>query len=766
MDSFECSPTLDELTTKYFENGETSLFLESSNKQNIDLWGCDTLFYAIQETCVDQTNKRCSAHYDLMKVLIDASFEEYDIWQDDDYLKKWIHLLVEHKYPWFVCSSWNHLRPVAISFLHHTSLVYQHFGVLHQLLRHDYIDHMWNDEFLYSIVDQSEFYRMLMKPKYKSFLKIFKKQLDHYPFYDEESIAITLESIYLCNANKVLRLFLNHPQSISFWDKRELLHKVCVMCDTELFDAVYSEHHEDSAPEIEHWWKCFSVIFGDIHLCSKTKEEKKNCFKMFSHLLDKFEQHMQIQDWCPLLLHSEMFFFKFFVRSPKCLELLQRVWTYLIHSIESSSPTDTITIMSRYCNYEYTISYRELLDLHHNKLLFYKLNDSCNKNCRKWSFFANVLRWCNYPTTKWIMQQCNDEQILYDTLCVSSSAEERFDNPITLALYNIDSRILDRIINTLQEKEREDLLCEWILMGDGTSVITSLVRLSLFYPRQAPIRFLRMLKLCSTLHIHKSKLVETLIQEWHYHRNINTDFSRSHNQFESFASNELLNQLLELPFALESKSLCGLLSQCENENVFKKTINVAFSKYQLIHPIDAYIELIKDRSVPIRHILAFEQHPEMQTQLKSFPKQQSQIILHWLIRDENPEFDFFMNRAKHQWLWNMHKMFSTNITDLYVNATNYEIQYLKYYEWYTIVCNGLLPLCVFYTSHNTQFDFLYTMLKAFRLVRRCLQRRFKLLRRSISRSRKRLHFMIKCQPDCLTKNKIQNVGIYYSKHFN
>jgi len=260
-------------------------------------------------------------------------------------------------------------------------------------------------------------------------------------------------------------------------------------------------------------------------------------------------------------------------------------------------------------------------------------------------------------------------------------------------------------------------------------------------------------------------MIFTLIQEWNLHIHLHTECSRSYNPFVSLVSNKLLTQLLEIPYPLEGKSLQGVLSQCETEDVFNDTVHNAFTKYQLIHPIDVYYDLIADRSVPISYILSFEHYPEMQKLLHSVSKQRTHIILHWLERGEQAEFDNFIYRAKHIWLWNMHNVFSPNLSEFNREICKMRCQ-LGYSDWFTLVSNGLIPLCVFHTSNNAYYDFLHEILKAFRLVRRHLQRRFKLLRHYTTKTLKRMHFMIKCNPDHLTKHKIQRVGIHYTNQFS
>ena len=85
-------------------------------------------------------------HYELVRNLLDASTTSNYAYWDEDRIKRWIDMLVERQYPWFVCKSWNHLTPVAISILHECSLFHHHSSNLHKLLHQGLIEHLWRAE--------------------------------------------------------------------------------------------------------------------------------------------------------------------------------------------------------------------------------------------------------------------------------------------------------------------------------------------------------------------------------------------------------------------------------------------------------------------------------------------------------------------------------------------------------------------------------------------------------------------------------------------
>ena len=506
----------------------------------------------------------------------------------------------------------------------------------------------------------------------------------------------------------------------------------------------------------------------------QTKQEKKQHhdagFNTFTHVLNAFDTHMNIRDWTSLLLESYGCFFNIFVRSPYCLTLFKRVCSYLIQSLQELPPEYSISITTA-DEMEHTFTSQELLELYENNLLFHKINHLF-KDRHRWSFFANVLRWCDYSTMQWILQRCEPLDIMYDTMYITSNNGERVDNPLTLSLYNIDSQLFHYIIDLFESNKQHDILCEWLLANESISFITALVRLSFFHPQQAAQRFFQMNELCNTLYTHKNQMISTLVLEWNYHNNIHRDCSDVVNPFDTLTTNALLNQLFELPYQLEGKQLYGILAQCKNEDDFNEVIQNAFSTYQLVQPIDTYIALVQDRCIPIQYIQALEEHPKMFEIMKSIPsrpREQQAIILSWLDRDDMPEYYAFIHRAKHRWMWNLDKLFSSNLSTFnsYNSYGLNNILYrMEFYKWYALACDGLLPLCVYHPTHNDEFMSLHTMLKAFRLIRKCLRNTFQSLRHTTTNTRKRLHFIIKCQPEYYLKHKIQRTGVHFSNVFH
>ena len=106
--------------------GDAPRFKAAAYEAKLDLWAGDTLYTWITTgpaTHVGRTAMfpNVTMHYELMRSLVDASTaSDYAFW-DEDQMKRWIDLLVERQYPWFVCRSWNHLTPLAISCLLYTS---------------------------------------------------------------------------------------------------------------------------------------------------------------------------------------------------------------------------------------------------------------------------------------------------------------------------------------------------------------------------------------------------------------------------------------------------------------------------------------------------------------------------------------------------------------------------------------------------------------------------------------------------------------------
>ena len=62
----------------------------------------------------------------LRGTLLDAAMTANPAYWDTDQMRRWMDVLVERQYPWFVCSVWTRHRTEAISLLHASSLTHHH----------------------------------------------------------------------------------------------------------------------------------------------------------------------------------------------------------------------------------------------------------------------------------------------------------------------------------------------------------------------------------------------------------------------------------------------------------------------------------------------------------------------------------------------------------------------------------------------------------------------------------------------------------------
>lgn len=734
---------------------------------HMDTWSNDCFLNYIQEYQVAHTRDRPDEHYTFVKSCIDKQLD-HSIWNNDDLIRKWIYVLVEYQYPWFVCSAWNHLNPNAITFLHQASMMFMHFSNLYQLVRHKQIDHIWDTDFLMSSMLQSEFYHAMEHPSNKSCVRLIKTQLDYYPFSDEECVTTTLQALQSHKCKKALHLFLNHTLSDVFWHHTSLCKLMCSLHDAERFDIAYNINYSTIKPTIQQWQWFFKSVcnYEDGWMSNHlSKEDKHRAFHMCLHLLNVFERTMEDVQWCSLVLDMNTCFMNMFVRLPHCHVLIEKIWMHFVKSIDTQPQDDYVYTDSITSLYTTDFTYGMLSKKHTEQSLLVLYNEMF-QNDQQWTFIANVIRWGTYEALKWVLSQCKNYDVLYEMECKTLSMNTRYDNPISLALYNKDSRVLKSIVDILEKNNRKHLTERWIAQDEGKSVMTAIVRLSLFYPQQAKLRCLRLFQQCPELVLHKNCMIHTLVNEWNNHFYVNHPEPPFVNPFDTFENDAILQFLLKLPTQVEIRHLCSLLQYCENENAFKRWIHQAFIEYNIIHPIDAYVEWVENPTMPTQYIYAYEQHPAVRQLLVSNVYQKN-IVLKWLIRNHSDEFDTFLHRAKHQWRWTTEKMFPPDISKIFFEDTHNNIQYLQKKEWYTLLKYGLLPLCLYHPTHNNTYSFLHAMTKAFRVIRRRVQRQFKHLRANTNNQRKRIHFMIKCQPKTpIRQQKIHKTGIHYTKCFH
>ena len=741
--------------------GKSIAFFKNIQKYEIELWENKYLFDIIANDTVYATGERCDAHYDLVRDIINISIESrLSFWQDDDTMYQWIHLLVEQKYPWFVCSLWNHLRPTAISFLHDASMMHCHTGNLHQLLRQNCIASLWEtDDFMHSVTDQALFFNTLEKRKNKSFLKTVKTQLSHYPYTEPSYVRITIEALCLRKSLKIFRCFVNHEQAQYVKDEHVdfILLNLCKNGMVLLFEDMFHQMYNDECtPSIHNWFTWFHCIYDSNSSDSWKKRSSSELCNMFMSLLKLFDMCMPAQAWCELLTQvSNVPILQMCMHTKYANKIYTQMLFYLRRAIQSLPDTFTTVIVNSTDNEPTTIEWSSI----EQEKDFFLIVDSLLVSSQGWTSFANALRWGNRECVQWMLEQCkeDDKSFLLNTLCKTSSHPSRYDNPLTLAMYNPDLSILHLVVHAVNDDKQ---LHDWCCQCECRSIIIALARVSFFHTNeQVKQRWKLITTLYPSISTYKSEMVEAFLNEWHEHTRIfdQLDHEKKWNELEeSF----LFREIMRLPCPLDVLSAQYALTSVRVEwSAFHHRMKTILKYGGMKDVIGTYIALVSTECVCLPHLYAFESYDVFKNALVHTNTSLYKMVFAWSQRSMN-ELNYFVKKLAERWNQNIHAILPPDYS--YYACTDHCIytheSRLKE-QWGVWLDYGLLPL-IMYRSNSTLSvpNILNLTLKAYRMLRRCLQRRWKKLHTStpLYINHKKIMFMVRCD-DSLFPNKRQKI---------
>ena len=737
--------------------GKSIEFFRQILKYDIELWKNKYLFDIIANDTVYATSDRCDAHYDLVRDIINMSIESHiSFWQDDDTLRQWIHLLVEQKYPWFVCSRWNHLRPTAISFLHDASMMHCHTGNLHQLLRQHCISSLWeDDDFMHSVENQEIFFNTLEKGKNKSFLKTVKTQLSHYPYTDPDCVRVTIEALCLRKSVKIFAFFVNHEHAQHVKDEHAgfILLNLCANGMVSLFEDMFHQMYNDECtPPVNNWVIWFHHIYGRYSSSSwKERSSRSDLRDMFMSLLKIFDICMPSQAWCELLTNvSDVPILQMCMHTKYANKLYTQILFYLRKAIQSLPDTFTSVIVSSTDNEQTTIEWSSI----EQEKDFFLIVDSLLMSSQGWTSFANALRWGNRECVQWMFEQCkeDDKSFLLNTLCKTSSNPTRYDNPLTLAMYNPDLSILHSLIYTVNDDKQ---LHDWCCQCECRSIITALARVSFFHTKQ---QVKQRWELITTIHpsikTYKSVMVEAFLDEWHQHTRVSyPGYEYNWNELEETF---LFQEIMQLSYPLDVPAAqYALTSVSSGWSAFHRRFKTILKYGGMEDVIGTYNALVSTECVCLPHLFAFESYDVFKHALIHTNAQLYKMVFAWSQRPMK-DLRYFIIRLTDRLNQNIHAILPSDYS--YYACTDYCIYAdenpLKE-QWSIWLKYGLMPLIMYRSNSTTSVpNILNITLKAYRMLRRCLQRRWKKLHASkpLYINHKKLMFMVRCD-DSLFHNK-------------
>ena len=739
------------MVERAFRDGDSDHFLQYVEKYNSEIWSNRFVFDTIAQSTVQRTRDRPDAHYELVRDLLQFSIEQRTVdWDDDDVLQEWIHLLVEQKYPWYVCSVWNHLRPTAISFLHQCSMSCFHTGNLHMLIHQGLIAHLWDDaDFLSSMVDQSVFFH-IAESSNKSFRKTVRKQVDFFPFDDLSVLQSLVDALLLWKSHRMMRLFLNHPQREQlFVAVPDLIQKVCYNHDVALYDDVRELYYKQgTAFTIQDWYEMFANVHRPHTSCNTPKSEALTGVAMFGHLLQKFDECHRPEQWLELLtsMPDSIPFLTLFVHNPHAHELLDIVLQKTNTALDALPEEHTTHILSSSTDLQWSLYSRDKL--------FHTIDSVC-ENTKGWTTFANALRWGNWQTVKWMLNHGDNKEMLEKLVCKLNvrtvgtiGTSYRNDNALTLSLYNPDEDIYEHIFQYANEANYSE---EWILQDDGVSIITALSRLFFFHPQLASDRFDRLLSACDALASKKNTMIIAFANEWHDHYLVHQKKEHTRAEFASFVDNPLMQRLLQLPCEYTKYSVTTLLTHCDDDEQFDAILeNIHTTSTTLIK--DVYLCMGMNHDASLEQLLKIEKLDVFRKLMANTQTDVHHFYLMWSAFPEEVFIDF-VHRMRNEWYQPSRRVMPADYT--FYSGTHMQTSPRSgsvHLMWRTWLVAGLLPPYMYSKNHTTPVPVaLQKMLQAHRLLRRYLRRQYRTryANKPLHHQRKKLRFMVKCR--ALTK---------------
>lgn len=733
-----------EMVEQAFYDGDSRQFMKCIKDYNIELWSTRFLFDTIARDKVSKTKERSDAHYELVRDLLQSRIADHVMeWNDDDILQEWIHLLVEQRYPWFVCSLWNHLRPTAISFLHQSSMQCCHTGILHQLLRHNLIAHLWeNADFMSSSVDQAVFFNEVEHAD-KSFRKTFRKQLVYFPYDDEQLLAQLVDILLLWKSHKVLKLFLAQPEGDNILKAvPNLIQRTCGNHDTVLVDWLMERTDEPFT--MEQWFDMFYNVYSHYMSGKRKCNDSRPAYQMCLHLMHIFREQREPSEWLELLTqcHSEISFLTLFVVYSKYShELLEKIWS-ITNEVLDVIPDD-------YCTHVRPLNIELRWKSISRARLLFIVDELCANN-QGWTTFANSLRWGTTETAQFMLRHCHDNELITQLEVHTSALPTRVDNALTLALYNPDNQMYLMLLQ--REQENIQQIQKWIMLQDGKPLLTALTRLSFFHPQLAVERFQHMLSLCKPLATLKNEMLTVYESAWCNHYQLYDTF-RNQEDKELTVDNTLFQELMNIDHPCNVKVIVSFLTRLSHSDTdqfhcflerFSNTFTVQFIK-------DVYLALVEQHIVKVDMLQSLENLPVFRELMASTLLDVHRFYMAWSKHSET-DFKEFVQRMISVWQQPVHHVMPANYTfysQSHMHIVEGHGEYKSMQKWKLWMSFGMLPLCMYTEKQWSSIPLgLQKMLKAYRLLRKTVQRKLKILRskQSVYQQRKKMRFMVRCSP--------------------
>ena len=741
--------------------GQGEAFHAELLRLQVDPWATDLLHSWMpdvpptHDARVQQFPADPTEHYQLMCTLLDAAMTANPAYWDTDQMRRWMDVLVERQYPWFVCSVWTLHRTEAISLLHASSLTHHHTSNLHHLLHKQLIPYLWfeADDFLESLDAQVTFFKALPTGRRgRGWRRELYNQFEFYPYGETAYTARTVKALVVTGNLQLLQAFLSPDNARGVWRLKVKMAHACI--DFERLEMLeWLLLQQPFKPTVAEWYElsCYVHPYYLVHRLHRSFGTPKT-YRMLRLLLQQFDAQMPKEAWLRLFTYScrDHSFVHLLVCSYSGEALLDYVWTRVC---EAAADIDDVYTLN-------TVDERRCVRLTSDvcacpKRLFRTL-EALTKSVTGWTALANALRWGTAPVVKWLIDHGADTSVTCET-------RDTHHNVLSLACYNRHKAVLKYVL------QRFPLWClePWLLMA-YQDIVRALTRYTL--PLHSGVeRFKWVTNACvrnpnrggnheakDTLSrmkaTFKTDLVEAVMEQLDTleHKAVVDEQAKSHHyqavpcvqdvgsRSPAVIMHPMLQLALKLPGILDAKVCADLFVRCHSRPTFhalytrlgmsdaSRTRNLAMLYDLLVHQMCS-----PESQTPLACLDVMEQCPAFRQEMRNCTNSmvRIQITSSWA-RHLAPLFEAYLERARKEWRWNL--SYDLNLIGWTLSSRDPQ----RVRKWHALLSWGHYPLL-----SRTRDQVYQHLAKTYRVLRRALWMRGRALQTGRVGSGRRYHLL-------------------------
>ena len=750
--------------------GQGEAFHAELLRLQVDLWAADLLHSwmpdvlpthegRVQQFPVDPTE-----HYKLMCTLLDAAMTANPAYWDTDQMRRWMDVLVERQYPWFVCSVWTRHRTEAVSLLHASSLTHHHTSNLHNLLHKGLIPNLWfeADDFLESLDAQVTFFKTLPTGRRgRGWRRELYAQFVHYPYDRADCVVKTVQAIIQTGNVPLLQCFLTQPDARRVWPAhRVLLARLCIDDEhVEMLEWVLEMYETRCITLTVTDWYNLACRVHPYHLTRTLHRNFKSAqkYRMLRLLLVAFDARMPKSAWLHLFTYTvrEHSFANLLVYTHKGAALLEYAWTKVC---EAAADIRDVYVLE---------SVDELRDVRLTPELcadpkrFFRTLEALTKNAVGWTALANALRWGSAPVVKWLVEHGADINVL----CTTGDATH---NTLSLACYNQNERVLTYL---LELHHLGAWLLHWLL-GGARDIVSALTRYTV--PEHVSLsRFRRVVAIHTRMHAlvaydhyedpsdilsrkiagFKTNLMRIVADQLHQREYVHTTDARAASrppptprvlfgQRTPVFVHPMIQVVLDMSGTLDADTVVDLFVQCktraECEALYHHVGMADVARTRRLHSLYELLvyEARQPRrcEMPVECLRVMEECPVFVREMRtSASMARIRVTSAWVLHPM-PLFEAFLERARNEWHWYLGYDLN-HLIDWYPSKS--DAQYAE--KWYLLLSRGHYPLLASLRDGVYQ-----RTAKALRCVQRYVRRRVRKFARGHRVMLPRVHWELGC----------------------